>query len=44
MFQDFIILIFLLFFSAYFSGTEMAFIVSNKLKIEVRARKKNIAA
>lgn len=44
MFQDFIILIVLLFFSAYFSGTEMAFIVSNKLKIEVRARKKNIAA
>ena len=44
MFQDFIILILLLFFSAYFSGTEMAFIVSNKLKIEVRARKKNIAA
>ena len=44
MFQDFIILFVLLFFSAYFSGTEMAFIVSNKLKIEVRARKKNIAA
>jgi len=44
MFQEFIILIFLLLFSAYFSGTEMAFIVSNKLKIEVRARKKNIAA
>ncbi len=44
MFQDFIILFILLFFSAYFSGTEMAFIVSNKLKIEVRARKKNIAA
>jgi len=44
MIQDFIVLIALLFFSAYFSGTEMAFIVSNKLKIEVRARKKNIAA
>ena len=44
MIQDFIVLIILLFFSAYFSGTEMAFIVSNKLKIEVRARKKNIAA
>ncbi len=44
MIQDFIVLIVLLFFSAYFSGTEMAFIVSNKLKIEVRARKKNIAA
>jgi len=44
MIQDFILLIVLLFFSAFFSGTEMAFIVSNKLKIEVRARKKNIAA
>ncbi len=44
MVQDFIILIVLLFFSAYFSSTEMAFIVCNKLKIEVRARRKNIAA
>lgn len=44
MIQDFILLIILLFFSAYFSGTEMAFIISNKLKIEVKARKKNIAA
>ena len=44
MIQDFIFLIILLFFSAYFSGTELAFIVSNKLKIEVKARKKNIAA
>ena len=40
MIQDFILLIILLFFSAYFSGTELAFIVSNKLKIEVKARKK----
>lgn len=44
MIQDLIILIVLLLFIAYFSGMEMAFIVSNKLKIEVRARKKNIAA
>jgi CBS domain containing-hemolysin-like protein len=44
MIQDSIILLILIFFSAFFSGTEMAFIVSNKLKIEVRARKKNIAA
>lgn len=44
MFQDFILLIILIFFSAYFSSTEMAYIVANKLKVEVRARKKNIAA
>ncbi|HMN24622.1 MAG TPA: hemolysin family protein, partial [Ignavibacteriaceae bacterium] len=44
MIQDFILLIILIFFSAYFSSTEMAYIVANKLKIEVRARKKNIAA
>ena len=44
MIQDSIILLILILFSAFFSGTEMAFIVSNKLKIEVRARKKNIAA
>ncbi|MBK7629735.1 MAG: HlyC/CorC family transporter [Ignavibacteriales bacterium] len=44
MFQDFIFLVVLILFSAYFSSTEMAYIVANKLKIEVRARKKNIAA
>ncbi len=44
MVQDFIVLIILIFFSAYFSSTEMAYIAANKLKIEVRARKKNIAA
>jgi putative hemolysin len=44
MFQDFIILLALLILSAFFSSSELAFIVSNKLKIEVKARKKNIAA
>lgn len=44
MLQDIIILFALLFFSGFFSGTELAFIVSNKLKIEVKARNKHLAA
>lgn len=44
MFQDIAILLILLLLSAFFSGTELAFIVSNKLKLEVKARKKNLAA
>jgi len=39
-----LILIFMLVASAFFSSTEMAFVISNKIKIEVLARKKNIAA
>ncbi len=44
MLQDFLILFFLLLLSAFFSGTELAFIVSNKLKIEVKARRKILTA
>ena len=39
-----IYLLILVALSAFFSGTELAFVVANKLKIEVRARKKNFAA
>jgi CBS domain containing-hemolysin-like protein len=41
---DFLILIILLVLSAFFSGSEIAFILSSKVKVEIRARKKNIAA
>jgi CBS domain containing-hemolysin-like protein len=41
---DLLILAVLVLLSAFFSGSEMAFVVSNKIKIEVRSRKKNIAA
>lgn len=41
---ELIILIVLLFLSGFFSGTELAYVVSNKLKLEVKARKKNLAA
>lgn len=44
MFHDYLILLILILLSAFFSGSEMAFIISNKLKIEVRAKKKNYAA
>lgn len=41
---DFFILIILLLLSGFFSSSEIAFIVSNKIKVEIRARKKNLAA
>lgn len=42
--EKIVYLLILLLFSAFFSGTELAFVVANKLKVEVRARKKNLAA
>jgi CBS domain containing-hemolysin-like protein len=42
--NDLLILIILLAFSAFFSASEIAFILSNKIKVEIKARKKNIAA
>lgn len=41
---ELIYLLILLVLSGFFSGTELAYVVANKLKIEVRARKKNFAA
>jgi CBS domain containing-hemolysin-like protein len=42
--NDLLILIFLLALSAFFSASEIAFILSNKIKLEIKARKKNLAA
>lgn len=44
MVYDIIGLLCLLLLSAFFSSSELAFVVSNKIKIELRARKNNIAA
>lgn len=44
MISDLSILIFLILISGFFSSTELAYIVGNKLKLEIKARKKNIAA
>ncbi len=41
---EIILLILLILISGFFSGTEIAFIVANKIKIEVKANKKNLAA
>jgi CBS domain containing-hemolysin-like protein len=41
---QFIGLILLLLLSGFFSSSELAFVVSNKMKIELRARKNNLAA
>lgn len=42
--MDLIVLIILLFLSAFFSSSEIAFVVANRIKIEIRARKNNLAA
>ncbi len=42
--DNIIVLIILIIISGFFSGTEMAYVVSNKIKIEIKARKKNVAA
>ncbi|MHB8581075.1 MAG: hemolysin family protein [Ignavibacteriaceae bacterium] len=43
-FNDILILLILLILSAFFSSSEIAYVVSNKLKLEVRARGKNLSA
>ncbi len=42
--NNIIVLIVLILISGFFSSSELAYITANKLKIEVRARRKNIAA
>ncbi len=42
--NDWIFLLVLILISGFFSSSEMAFVVSNKIKIEIRARKNNLAA
>ncbi|MBU2505998.1 MAG: hemolysin family protein [Bacteroidetes bacterium] len=44
MMTEFIVIAILLLLSGFFSSSEMAFVVSNKIKIELRARKKMLTA
>ena len=44
MFQEFLLIVVLLIFSGFFSSSELAFVVSNKIKIELRARSKKLWA
>ena len=42
--ENLLVLFAMLLISAFFSGSEIAFVVSNKLKLEVKSRKNNLAA
>jgi CBS domain containing-hemolysin-like protein len=42
MYNEVFILVILILISAFFSGTEIAYVVSNKLKIEIKSRKNKI--
>ena len=44
MIEDLIILSLLILLSGFFAASEIAFVVANKIKVEIKARKKNIAA
>jgi putative hemolysin len=44
MFGDLFILFVLIILSAWFSATEMAYVLANKIKIEIESRKNNLAA
>lgn len=44
MLEQLLILIILILFSAFFSSTELAFIVANRLKIEIKAKSKSLTA
>lgn len=44
MILEIIILAVLIFISGFFTGSEIAYVVANKIKIEIQARKKNLAA
>lgn len=44
MVEDIIILVLLVIISGFFAASEIAFVVGNKIKVEIKARKKNLAA